>query len=712
MSANSAEDVCNWHVRLFGGVAIVSAAGLVIPITRKKPAELLGYLALNASRTHARNKLADLIWGETEVADARTRLRQEISRLRTLMPSGCDVSSLLRITPDSCQLNPTVFVDAVRFQECCAAANRTVATDPNRRLTSQVEAQALYLGDFMPGIETPWVIAERVRLRQLYDTEVSQLVGESNHVSTRQVTIHQPQPVSSLLSVAQPPTQSVPPPDVETKHNIGSANTPPLSRKMQFSGGLLLMLLFLGIGGAYLGGSRPLATAPNRIKPAVRTNSHRWAYSYTPRSGEKPNSEGKAIASDASGIYVTGLIQTDKDDVDILTVKLSHVGKLLWADRFSSPEHDCDRAFSVCLDGSGQGGIYVGGETYVPAGHGVAEGWRLALLHYDARGNRLWERRLNTLMHNIGECVQVCSDSKGGCYIAGTSVECGEGNESILVVHYNGNGSKLWEHTIHEGQQTIFCNMVVGADGDLYLCGTSRESKSHGDALYKWVTARVLFTGISRWIQKEDGPSHSGGSVGRILLDYGGNVCVSGVFQRSVPGSNYRDELNLALQKYSPNGVGLWQRVDPKSGPSVIPQGLSVSINGSVALGGTEMNSDGKWVISTVRYDAFGHLTLSKRYQPLPGYKSAAMHDLNLFESDGFILVGELGINVGSIMRDECSLCILGTNADGDVCDPRIYESAPHTVNKLSAFLMCPDAIVTGQTGAGNGARSLMVVKY
>src|SRR5262249_38180465 len=113
------------------------------------------------------------------------------------------------------------------------------------------------------------------------------------------------------------------------------------------------------------------------LKPEFPLRKTDWMYSWFPGPGEKFNSEPKALLTigneipSRSGVYVTGLVQTEKDDVDILTLRLSLEGKLIWANRYPSPERDCDRAFSIATDGEQ---IFVAGETYIPKGHGQPEG--------------------------------------------------------------------------------------------------------------------------------------------------------------------------------------------------------------------------------------------------------------------------------------------------------------------------------------------------
>jgi DNA-binding SARP family transcriptional activator len=163
----------------------------------------------------------------------------------------------------------------------------------------------------------------------------------------------------------------------------------------RYMAGVLALLACLVLPVTYRLSIRPqpsgsaAAPAPKPGFAGMQWNREAWVYPYKPGPGEKPNSEPKAItanetANETEAIFVTGLTQTDKEDADILTLKLLPNGTLRWARRYSSPEHDCDRAFSIANDL--HGGVYVAGETYVHAHPGVPEGWRLIVLRYDANG--------------------------------------------------------------------------------------------------------------------------------------------------------------------------------------------------------------------------------------------------------------------------------------------------------------------------------------
>ncbi len=470
---------------------------------------------------------------------------------------------------------------------------------------------------------------------------------------------------------------------------------------------VLLAVMFIS-GGAAWNSTHGGASIRGSTRNAAVHNAEKWVYTYQPRPGEKPNSEGRAIAADGTGIYVTGLIQTEHDDADILTLKLTRQGKMLWADRYSSAEHDCDRAFSECLDTNG--GLYVAGETYVPKTSREPEGWRLTLLHYDGDGHRLWVKRSPMRVQNVGECVQAASDTQGGCYLAGTAIE--QGSRSIVVLHYSSHGDLLWQRNIREGLMAVFNRVAVSGTGVVYLCGTTRSTQPNGGIRDDWLIARINGDGETKWVRKEEGVAPGEDTTLKICVDLNSNVLISGVVGTWDASTGVDSGLRMALEKLNPDGARIWWRVVANSGPAVVVEGISVNTLGDVMAGGTEKRSDGTWNVVFVRYDAWGNLSYAGHYSIPAGNKSAALANAMLFSDSTCLLTGEVGSGSGYNMHNECTAFTAVCAANGSAQEQFLYHAAPVSVNVIRDAIMSPGAFLTGQTGTNSMTRSLMVLSY
>ncbi len=150
-----------------------------IPESRSKRIEaLLAYLAVEHATTHRRETLVGLLFPDMPDAQARTNLRQTLTRLRRAIQDAKAQPSFLHVTRESTQFNvkSSSSVDVVTFAQllrgCAAHAGRR---DENcaECMAKMNAALTLYRGDFMAGFlledafaYDEWVLAQRAELRQ------------------------------------------------------------------------------------------------------------------------------------------------------------------------------------------------------------------------------------------------------------------------------------------------------------------------------------------------------------------------------------------------------------------------------------------------------------------------------------------------------------------------------------------------------------------
>src|SRR5262245_17222590 len=150
------------ELKLLGGFEARLHAGAALVLPTKKTQALLAYLALPLGHSHPREKLATLLWGDMQDAQARGNLRNALSSIKRILPNA--VRASLVIEGASVSLDASaVDVDVARFERLLA--------DGSMDALGQIAG--LYRGDFLAGLvltERPfeeWVMAERVRLHEL-----------------------------------------------------------------------------------------------------------------------------------------------------------------------------------------------------------------------------------------------------------------------------------------------------------------------------------------------------------------------------------------------------------------------------------------------------------------------------------------------------------------------------------------------------------------
>ncbi len=147
---------------LLGGFQAQLEAGAALVLPTRKTQALLAYLALPVGQAHPREKLATLLWGDMQDAQARGNLRHALSRIRKALPKTARPGMVL--DGPSVALDPSVVdVDVARFERLIA----------DGRPAALEQVAALYRGDLLAGLalaERPfddWLTTERERLHEL-----------------------------------------------------------------------------------------------------------------------------------------------------------------------------------------------------------------------------------------------------------------------------------------------------------------------------------------------------------------------------------------------------------------------------------------------------------------------------------------------------------------------------------------------------------------
>ena len=151
-----ANHAATWRIELLGQLRASSGDRVVTQFGSRKIAALLARLALYPKRAHGREELIDLLWPDADLDTGRNRLRQALFGLRRLLePPGA--AEVLVVDRASVRLNPASFsCDVAEFEA-------------HVRERDWAAAQALYVGELLPGHYDEWIDDERSRLAALAD---------------------------------------------------------------------------------------------------------------------------------------------------------------------------------------------------------------------------------------------------------------------------------------------------------------------------------------------------------------------------------------------------------------------------------------------------------------------------------------------------------------------------------------------------------------
>src|SRR5262252_3548625 len=160
------------ELMLLGGFQARLAPGRPLSLPTRKAKALLAYLALPAGRSHARDKLAALLWGDVPEAQSRGSLRKALFWLRQALGDAVTADT------ETVELKASaVGIDVGQFERRVADGS----------VTALAEAADLYQGDLLAGLtlhESPfeeWLGGERARLRELWINALVRLLAHQRH---------------------------------------------------------------------------------------------------------------------------------------------------------------------------------------------------------------------------------------------------------------------------------------------------------------------------------------------------------------------------------------------------------------------------------------------------------------------------------------------------------------------------------------------------
>ena len=175
------------RIQLFGAVRVSHAdhprdARLIHTVQG-----LLAWLVLNRRKTHAREALADLFWGEQREDRARSCLSTALWRLKqALEPAGVSPGAYLISDSAAVGFNceSDHWLDVAAFEEGVGALRSRGPAAVSPDWARAETAIAHYTGDLLEGFYDDWALRERERLRLLYLESLATLLRHYSESGT------------------------------------------------------------------------------------------------------------------------------------------------------------------------------------------------------------------------------------------------------------------------------------------------------------------------------------------------------------------------------------------------------------------------------------------------------------------------------------------------------------------------------------------------
>lgn len=360
-----------------------------------------------------------------------------------------------------------------------------------------------------------------------------------------------------------------------------------------------------------------------------------------------------AVTDAAGNVHVCAYGQYAAPGMDIIVMKYSGAGELLWSDGLDLG--GSDYAYAIAL--GGDGAVYVTGTAYATLG-----GSDLVVAKWSAAGGLAWMRRVqgdSVGGYSSGRAIAVSGD---GVYVTGTIVNQGTGYDLAVLRLDATTGVPDWLRTISRSSSPTSSEAgtdIAVASGAVFACGQTHTSSTQYDATVvrldgagnvTWqrdyaatgtaseylraldlrgsrivatgqvspgvggtdaLTISYTLDGVLEWAQTFNGPGSSSDYGADVRLDAAGNAVVCGTGSGS--GS-----LDLMTLKYSPTGTRLWARLYDGGAGSDAGYSVDVDAAGSVIVGGYYYGGSSRYYLVVAKYSSAGDQGWVYAFQP-PG---------------------------------------------------------------------------------------------
>ena len=173
--------------RLFGKFSVQRDTQLIKGLDSSKEQELLSYLLVRRDRSHSREMLAGLLWGDSSTEKSKKYLRQALWHLQAGLETRELASpQLLLVEHDWVQLNwqSELWLDVAVFEQAFATTQGVPGKQLDKPGAEMLkDAVNVYKGDLLDGCYQDWCLFERERLQNMYLSMLDKLMGycEQHH---------------------------------------------------------------------------------------------------------------------------------------------------------------------------------------------------------------------------------------------------------------------------------------------------------------------------------------------------------------------------------------------------------------------------------------------------------------------------------------------------------------------------------------------------
>jgi DNA-binding SARP family transcriptional activator len=171
-----------FKIRLLGEFSVQRNEREIEWFPSAKAKELFCYLLLHRDRSHSREVLASLLWGDCPTSQSKKYFRQTLWQLQQMLhwDLARNVTRLLRVDDESLRLDsqPRLWLDSAVFEQAFVPVRGVAGEQINEQQARVLhDAVSLYKGDLLEGHYQDWCLFHRERLQNIYTAMLDKLMG-------------------------------------------------------------------------------------------------------------------------------------------------------------------------------------------------------------------------------------------------------------------------------------------------------------------------------------------------------------------------------------------------------------------------------------------------------------------------------------------------------------------------------------------------------
>lgn len=308
--------------------------------------------------------------------------------------------------------------------------------------------------------------------------------------------------------------------------------------------------------------------------------------------------------------FITGNVGSP---TDIITLKYSSSGNLLWSRIYNGPANRGDEAVKINVDDSGF--VYVAGKTL-----NSTQFTNYLIIKYNPKGDMDWYREYNFGDSTTDVISDMILDSNSNIYMTGYGSTCLKCTSDFMTIKTNKSGDLIWNKFFHgEGYFSNYAwTLTVDKSNRVIVSGMSADINN------TYYNATVIYNSSGELLRVI---KYDSAYVRQIATDDLCNIYISG----NVRMNDLSHRYDIFLNKYDSTGNRYWNKIY-NSGSSLNSNDylswlcLDKDLENIYLTGFSSYNTQNGWDYLLLKYNSAGDSLWNRGYSPFNNSDNQAVH--------------------------------------------------------------------------------------